>query len=291
MACYTRTGHHAKDTGEWRNGKSLVATFWMHTISRDGDPQLHVASTCGAVNGPEGGRPRAAALRFAHRARGEVPGMSGPGDEITAGTGGHSHLRASRADREQVIDVLKAAFVQERLTKEEFDLRVGQALAPRTYAELAALTADIPARPIGDQPPRTPARVQARPPMGNVAKAGICVAIAVTAAAVMTVVYGGAALFLFVPFYFMALLVAAAQMLASRHEKRSRGQLRPRRAQRGQGLEGEQNAEIGDDRMLSEAHNDVRAGHWPGHEAAERSWRSLPVRPGQRRPAGLQATA
>jgi conjugative relaxase-like TrwC/TraI family protein len=42
MACYVRTGHHSKDTGEWRDGKGLVATSWLHAISRDGDPQLHV---------------------------------------------------------------------------------------------------------------------------------------------------------------------------------------------------------------------------------------------------------
>ena len=49
------------------------------------------------------------------------------------------------AGREQVIAALKAAYVQGRLTEEEFDLRVGQALA--IYAELDALTADIPAAP------------------------------------------------------------------------------------------------------------------------------------------------
>jgi Domain of unknown function (DUF1707) len=49
------------------------------------------------------------------------------------------------AGREQVIAALKAAYVQGRLTKEEFDLRVGQALA--IYAELDALTADIPTAP------------------------------------------------------------------------------------------------------------------------------------------------
>ena len=49
------------------------------------------------------------------------------------------------AERERVIAALKAAFVQGRLTKEEFDLRVGQALA--IYAELDAITADIPAAP------------------------------------------------------------------------------------------------------------------------------------------------
>ena len=67
--------------------------------------------------------------------------MTESGVEIAAGAGGHSRLIASQADREQVLDALKAAFVQGRLTKAEFDHRVGQALA--SYAELDALTADI----------------------------------------------------------------------------------------------------------------------------------------------------
>src|SRR5215469_18967466 len=82
---------------------------------------------------------------FVQGARGEVPVVAGPGDEIAAQAGSHGHLRASHADREQVVGTLKAAFVQGRLVKDEFDLRVGQALAPQTYAELAALTADLPA--------------------------------------------------------------------------------------------------------------------------------------------------
>jgi hypothetical protein len=70
---------------------------------------------------------------------------------VTAGreggtAGERGRLRTSRADREQAIDTLKAAFVQGRLTKDEFDLRVGRALASRTYADLAALTADLPDR-------------------------------------------------------------------------------------------------------------------------------------------------
>lgn len=73
--------------------------------------------------------------------------MVGPGDEIAAGAGGHRPLRASHADCEQVIDALKAAFVQGRLTRDEFDLRVGQVLA--AYANLDALTADIPDIPVG----------------------------------------------------------------------------------------------------------------------------------------------
>jgi putative transcriptional regulator len=62
-----------------------------------------------------------------------------------AGTAGRGFLRASHADREHVIDVLKAAFVQGRLTKDELDLRVGQTFASRTFADLTALTADLPA--------------------------------------------------------------------------------------------------------------------------------------------------
>jgi hypothetical protein len=70
---------------------------------------------------------------------------TGPGDEKAAGGPGHGHLRASHADREQVITALRAAFIQGRLTRDEFDLRVSRALRSRTYAELAALTADLPA--------------------------------------------------------------------------------------------------------------------------------------------------
>jgi len=55
------------------------------------------------------------------------------------------HLRAAHADREQVIDTLKAAFVQGCLAKDEFETRLGQTFAARTYADLAAVTADIPA--------------------------------------------------------------------------------------------------------------------------------------------------
>jgi hypothetical protein len=85
------------------------------------------------------------------------PGMAGPGDEIAAGAGGQGRLRASRADREQVVEVLKAAFVEERLDRDEFELRVGRALGSRTYADLAALTADIPAGLAGARRPK-PAR-------------------------------------------------------------------------------------------------------------------------------------
>jgi TrwC relaxase len=41
-ATYTRTGHHSARTGEWRDGAGLVASVFLHHISRDGDPHLHV---------------------------------------------------------------------------------------------------------------------------------------------------------------------------------------------------------------------------------------------------------
>jgi conjugative relaxase-like TrwC/TraI family protein len=41
-ATYTRTGHHSARTGEWRDGDGLVASTFLHHISRDGDPHLHV---------------------------------------------------------------------------------------------------------------------------------------------------------------------------------------------------------------------------------------------------------
>jgi Domain of unknown function (DUF1707) len=63
---------------------------------------------------------------------------------MASGPASLGHLRASHADREQVIDVLETAFVQGRLTKGEFDARVGHAFASRTYADLAVVTADLP---------------------------------------------------------------------------------------------------------------------------------------------------
>jgi len=106
--------------------------------------------------------------------------MAEPGDEIAAAEGqGRSEIRASHADREQVIEVLKAAFVHGRLLKDEFDLRVGQAFTARTHTELAAVTAGLPAEPTTAAPltagplragpltagPPAPARAQNEPPV------------------------------------------------------------------------------------------------------------------------------
>ena len=108
--------------------------------------------------------------------------MAGPGDEMAAGAAGRRPIRASHTDRERAIEALKDAFVQGRLTKNELDERVGRALAARAWAELAALTADIPAA----RAPSTPARplVPARPRLLARATAGAGGCLALAAAAV-----------------------------------------------------------------------------------------------------------
>jgi Domain of unknown function (DUF1707) len=56
-------------------------------------------------------------------------------------------LRASDADRDRVIDVLRAAVADGRLDPAEFDERLDAALAARTFDALAPLTADLIAAP------------------------------------------------------------------------------------------------------------------------------------------------
>src|SRR5215471_9742913 len=99
---------------------------------------------------------------------------------MTTGPGDASH-----ADRERVIAALRAAFVQGRLTKDEFDSRVGRALVSRTHAELAALTADIPAGLTGPAA-RDALQPDARPRHRRRARriAGSLAAIAVIVAAI-----------------------------------------------------------------------------------------------------------
>jgi hypothetical protein len=62
-------------------------------------------------------------------------------------------MRAAAADRERTVDVLKAAFMEGRLNKAEFDERSARALGARTYAELHAVVIDLPAGPGGPMLP------------------------------------------------------------------------------------------------------------------------------------------
>lgn len=67
-----------------------------------------------------------------------------PGDEPAPGSAG---LRASHDDRDRVVEVLRVAAGDGRISAEELDERVGTALTARTYGELAALISDLPAAP------------------------------------------------------------------------------------------------------------------------------------------------
>jgi hypothetical protein len=83
---------------------------------------------------------------------------------------GQGMLRTSRADREHVIGVLQLAFVQGRLSRDEFEARIGQTLVSRTYAELSVVTADLPPLLVGSQLPRMTAVRPGRPKRSAAAK-------------------------------------------------------------------------------------------------------------------------
>jgi len=154
----------------------------------------------------------------------EAPVTAKPGDKTAAEAAGCGRLRASHADREHVLDMLKAAFVQGRLAKDEFDMRVGQTLASRTYAELTALTADIPTGLIGAQPLRKPARAQAPHPENKVVNSCACAALAVVVLG-GTLFTGNFGLFFVVVVAILGILFAVGGRMAySLHTKRSSGQ-------------------------------------------------------------------
>ncbi|MCW2811079.1 MAG: hypothetical protein JWP61_1537 [Friedmanniella sp.] len=70
----------------------------------------------------------------------------------------NGHLRASDRDREQVAAILNTAYAEGRLTAEEHEERLDQALRSRTFAELAPLTSDVrPSRPPSASTGLTPA--------------------------------------------------------------------------------------------------------------------------------------
>ena len=170
--------------------------------------------------------------------------MAGPGDELAA-TAGRGRLRASHADREQVIGTLKAAFVQGMLDKDEFDQRLGEAFAARTHADLATVTAGLPAGLAAASRPQ-PVRAGGEQP---VPRPGKVIAVA-------TALYAGVWPFtLLLPWtnaegdppgpmtmlvltatliYLLVLLIAVGFAIAGWREKRSGGQL-PRRPAPGAG--------------------------------------------------------
>src|SRR5580693_9062933 len=92
-----------------------------------------------------GVRPGAGCGAAARAAR--IAGMTG--DPLPAsdhpGGGGAPEQRASHADRDKTVDILRVAAGDGRLTPAELDERLEAALSARTGSELASLTADLQA--------------------------------------------------------------------------------------------------------------------------------------------------
>ncbi len=57
-------------------------------------------------------------------------------------------IRASDKERESVVDVLRDAYTDGRLTLEEFEERTSAGYASKTWADLRELTADLPVEPV-----------------------------------------------------------------------------------------------------------------------------------------------
>ncbi len=158
---------------------------------------------------------------------------TGPGDPTPAAPDGYGYarLRASRADRERAIGTLKAAFVQGRLTKDELDERVGRALVPLTYAELAALTGDLPDGLTAAQRPSGDGQGMTRLQQSSVAKAGVFAGLVVGVALVAAIGNSGnplqvlAAVLLLSPVWLLAL--AGLLFLHARLEKRATRRIPP----------------------------------------------------------------
>ena len=181
--------------------------------------------------------------------------MTGPQDPAAAGRG---RLRAGHADREQAIDTLKTAFMHGQLTKDELDARAGQALAARTYADLAALTADIPGEPAAARPARPPAPARRRPLVRAAAGSGGCMVIAFAAMQVAVradpgntpgTLPGSLAFPSFLvanAAVFAAVLIVIYGVVIAVEQRRSRRQLPPRPGAGGRALEGERRGDTGD---------------------------------------------
>ena len=179
---------------------------------------------------------------------------TGPQDPVAR----RDRLRAGHADREQVIEALKTAFVDGRLTKSELAARTGRALVARTYADLAALTADIPAEPAttvtapaapGTARPTAPAI--RRPLTKAAAASGLCLVVAAAAirmhAAFDPSGPGPSPYHSLAASFFLLSVIAVITALSvlvhgvatSIEQRRSRGQLPPRPGPGGHGLDGE----------------------------------------------------
>ena len=177
--------------------------------------------------------------------------MTGPYDRAAAGRDG---LRAGHADREQVIETLKTAFVHGQLTRDELDVRAGRALTARTCADLAALTADIPA---AAGPPHRSAPARRRPLARAAAGSGGCMVIAFAAVRVAFIFdpdgsgpapyhsWAKPFMVLALAAVLTALVILVLGLATSMAQRRSCRQLPPRRGPGRHALDGERSGGTG----------------------------------------------
>jgi hypothetical protein len=74
-------------------------------------------------------------------------------------------IRASDQERESVVDVLRDAFTEGRLSSDELGERTASAYTAKTWAQLGELTSDLPVRPplgasLNRPQPRPPQRAR-----------------------------------------------------------------------------------------------------------------------------------
>ena len=138
----------------------------------------------------------------------------GPWDPLAAAASGH--MRASDADRDRVVDTLKAAYVYGLLTREELAACSGQALAARTYADLAAVTAVL-----AERRPATPSRVAHPPARKRISRKAVAlgasaVVLPPALAAAFLTFYGGFIILFLVTF--IGAVVTAVPIGSHRHD-------------------------------------------------------------------------
>lgn len=200
---------------------------------------------------------------------------------METGLGGQSaaagRMRASDADRERVVAQLQAAFAEGLLARDEFGERVGGALTARTYADLATVTAGIPAPPTRVA---APASSQRRP--GPRAVTGGCVlvtAAVMMADAALTGSRAGPTANLFYLLFIMAFVAAFISWLCALSAHR--GGAATGQAPRGP-APGRRDVAARKDAAASagQARPDGRAGHGTAQATRGRLPRKLPLQPG-----------
>ena len=75
------------------------------------------------------------------------------GHRYPAAGSGRGNMRAADADRDRAVEFLKVAYSEGRLSKDEYDGRLENALSARTYADLDQIVTDLPAERGAAVPP------------------------------------------------------------------------------------------------------------------------------------------